>query len=141
HGAVQPGGGEVGLAVDVQDGARRAGRIGREQGSLEELVRVTFHQVAVLEDAGLAFLAVDDEVLGLPDGMPAGLPLGGGRKERAAPPLEARGLHGLDQLERRTAEGAGERPVRAADERVVLVFRVYGAAPGHEYEFLDNQAV
>src|SRR5881296_1365300 len=67
---------------------------------------------------------------------PARLPLDRGRKEGAATSLEARGLHGLDQLERRTVEGAGERPVRAADERVVQVFRIHRAAPSHEHAFL-----
>src|SRR5882672_2329089 len=53
---------EMRLAVDIEVHAARAGRIGREQGAFEQPVGITFHEVTVLENARLAFLAIDDEI-------------------------------------------------------------------------------
>ena len=50
------------LAVDVEVNAGRLRRVRCEERALEEPVRIALHEVAVLEDSGLALFGVDDEV-------------------------------------------------------------------------------
>jgi hypothetical protein len=114
-----------GLAVDIEDGARGPGREGREQHGLQHAVRIAFHQVAVLEDAGLAFLAVDDEVLRRSGGGPAPRPLHGRLEVGATPAGEAGGAHLLDdRLRPAVVECAREGLVGAVTERVADVVRI-----------------
>src|SRR2546427_9671899 len=104
---------QPGLAVNIQDGARGAGGVRGEQHGLEEPVRVALHQMAVLEDAGLALFAVDDEVLRRARRRTARRPLHRRRKIRAAAPGETRRAYLLDdQLGPGALECQHQRRVR-----------------------------
>src|SRR5688500_4813948 len=88
-----------------------------DEGAFDELVRIALHQVPVLEDARLPLLAVDDDVLRLAGRGPARFPLARRGEERAAAPEQARGLDGLDDLERRSIEGARQGAIGAMQQR------------------------
>src|SRR5438132_12351033 len=75
HGPVEALGREVGLAVYIKDGPAGPGRVSGEQHALEDLMRIALHQVAVLEDARLALLAVHHPVFRLARFLAARLPL------------------------------------------------------------------
>ena len=87
---------EIGLAVDVEDAARGAHRESGQQHAFEQQVRIALHQVAVLEDPGLALLAVHHDELGCAPGRAAALPLHRRLEVRAAPSLEAGRAHLVD---------------------------------------------
>ena len=77
--------GEIGLAVHVEIDVARPRGVGGQERALEQPMRVALEEVAILEDAGLALLAVDDEVLGLarrPAGRPPTSPPRGSRRRR-----------------------------------------------------------
>src|SRR3989475_6977362 len=119
HGDTEALGRKVGLPVDIEDGARGAGGVRGEQRGLEEPVRVALHQVAVLEDAGLALLPVDDEVLWGALRLAARGPLLRRLEVGAAAPGEARRAHLLDHpLGARVLERVHQRRVRPVADRV-----------------------
>ena len=130
HGLGAPLGGEPRLAVDVEDAPARAGGVRGEEHPLEEPVRVGLHQMAVLEDPGLALLAVRDQVLRRAARGAAALPLHRGREVGAASAEEARGLHGGgDGAGVARVESAGEGGVAPRAERVVERARADRAPP------------
>ena len=89
--------------------------VGRDERALEHLVRVAAQQRAVLERAGLALGAVDDDGRRLAAAQPGdGAPLGAGREPGAAPPAQPRGLDHLDEGRRLDGPGGLERPPAAA---------------------------
>src|SRR5262249_62220285 len=55
-------GGELGLAVYIEDGARGAHDVRGDQRGLEQPVRVAFHEVAILEDPRLALLPLHPQL-------------------------------------------------------------------------------
>ncbi len=76
-------------------------RIDRETGdedAFEQLVRVLFHQHAVLAGAGLALVGVDDDVFGFRRGLRNEAPLQAGWKTGAAAATQARRFHLVDDL-------------------------------------------
>src|SRR5262245_2699306 len=96
-------------------------------------MRIAFHQVAVLEDAGLSLLAVDVDELRLAGGGAAGRPLGGCQEVRASPSGEGGGPHLADHALRPSVlEGGGEGFVGAVAKRVGDVARVGQTAPRQE---------
>src|SRR5207244_1217974 len=119
HGDAEALGRKLGLPVDIEDRARGAGRGRGGQRGLEEPVRVALHQVAILEDAGLAFLAVDDEVLRGALRLAARCPLHRRLEVGAAAPGEARRAHLLDHpLGPRVLERVHQRRVRPVADRI-----------------------
>jgi hypothetical protein len=50
------------LAADVQEALRQTGGVARNQTAFDQLVRIAFHQEAVLIGARLRFVTVDNEV-------------------------------------------------------------------------------
>ena len=97
-------------------------------------MRVALHEVPVLEDAGLALLAVDDEVLRRPPRRAARRPLHRRREIGAAAAGEARRAHLFDHpLGPRVLEGQRERRVRAVAERIGDVRGVREAAALEEH--------
>ena len=62
HGVGHALGREMRLAVNVEVNAGRLRCVRCEERALEEPVRIALHEVAVLEDSGLALFGVDDEV-------------------------------------------------------------------------------
>src|SRR5215831_7969702 len=98
--------------------------------------------MTILEDAGLTFLAVHDEVLGRSRGAACPFPLEGGGEIGAAPPPQARRLHRLDNgLGAARLEGGGQRSVRAAPDRVLDVVRLHVPAAGSELTALVREHV
>ena len=122
------GHGVLGADIDVALG--RAGGHARDDHALDDLVRVALHAGAVHECAGVALVAVADDVLDGLFRMCRDLrPLAPGREARAAAAAQAGIAHGLDDLVRLHLEqGLGQRAV-AADGQVLLDgFRVDVAA-------------
>ena len=112
HRARQALGGELGLAVDVENHVRGARGVRGEQHAFQDPVRIGFHQMAVLDDAGLAFFAVHDEILRLARRVPTAFPLHRGGKEGAAASLKPGTLDLGDDGLRRGVERARERAIR-----------------------------
>ena len=126
--------------MHVDDGLRGASRVGGEQQSLEQPVGIALHQVPVLEDPGLAFLAVDDDVLRRPRGRAARRPFHRGLEVGAAAPREAGRAHLLDDaLGPALAERPRERRVAAVAERVGDVARVGEAAALEQHAVLARE--
>src|SRR5207244_5955899 len=94
--ARQPRRCQVGFAKDVEDGPGRADRVGGEQQTLEEAMRITLEEMAVLEDPGLALFAVHDHELRLARSVTACAPLDRRLEVRAAAPGQAGRTHLLD---------------------------------------------
>src|SRR5262249_9608535 len=110
---------EIGLAVHVEDAAGGAHREGGQHGALEDQVRIALHQMAILEDARLALLSVDDEELGGSAGGAAALPFHRRLKVRAAPSLQAGRADFFDHaLGAAVMEGARQPAVGPAPDRV-----------------------
>src|SRR5262245_1137545 len=86
----------MGFAVYVEVSAAHASRVRCEKRSFEEPVRIALHQVAVLEDAGLTLLAVDDEIARPAGGAARAFPLHRRYEVRSAAPAQTRALHRLD---------------------------------------------
>ncbi len=107
-GLVEGGGdallGQGHLAPDVEEGLAAADRVAGEQDALDQLVGIALHEDAVLVGAGLALVAVDDEVAG-PHAGRAEAPLDAGREAGAAPTEEAGRLDLVDHRGR----GHGQR--------------------------------
>ena len=120
-GLSHPLGGEVGLDVDVQKCFLRARGVGGDDHALQDAMGYTFHQVAVLEDAGLALLGVDHQVPRSPAGGPGALPLGAGGEVSPAPAAETGRLDLVDDLFGSHPEGAGQSGVASVDEILVDV--------------------
>src|SRR5439155_5816043 len=110
------------FAADVDEARRAADRARRDQHALDQRVRVTLEQVAVLERPRLALVGVDDEVHGPGVGLRNERPLRAGREARAAEPAEVRGLDVLDDGRGLHRLGLGPRLVAA--RRPVPVERV-----------------
>ena len=122
------GHGVLGADIDVALGG--AGGHARDDHALDDLVRVALHAGAVHEGAGVALVAVADDVLDGLFRMCRDLrPLAPGREARAAAAAQTGIAHGLDDLVRLHLEqGLGQRAV-AADGQVLLDgFRVDMAA-------------
>ncbi len=120
-----PSGREVGFTVDVEDPAARSRGEGRQQDPFKEAVGIPFHQVPVLEDAGLSLFAVDHQILWRSRRVQARLPLERSGKVRPASPLEPGRLHLFDERCRVSSlQGAGQRVVAALAEGLSHAIRV-----------------
>ena len=113
------------LAADVEEALREAGGVAGDQAALDQLVRVELHQQPVLVGAGLALVAVDDEVAG-PDALRGEAPLDAGREAGAAATEDGRradllvdglGRAGQRRLEALVAVGGEEAVERVASRR------------------------
>ena len=125
--------GQMRLAVDVEDHARSARRVGGQQRAFQEPVGIALQEVAVLEDAGLALLAVDDQVLEGAGRAARAFPLERGLEVGAAAAPQPRALDGLDEaLGLRLGQHALERLVRAATDRVGDIAGIGDAAAAHQ---------
>ena len=80
------------LAAHIHDHAFGTDRVRAEQRPFEQLVRIAFEQLAVLERAGLGLVAVHDDVR-RPFRREKAPLLGGRERAAAAPPGEAGGAH------------------------------------------------
>ena len=118
EGALEGGAGGACLAVDVDVGALEADGVVGEEDAFDEAVGIALEEVAVLEDAGFAFLGVDDEHAGLAGVGGGEPPLGGDGEVGAAAAGEASLLDGVEELLGRRGEGAVERDVGALGEDV-----------------------
>ena len=93
---------------------------GGDQHAFEETVRVGFEKIAVLEGAGLAFVAIDRHQPGRRL-LPHEAPFAAGRKPRAAEPAQPGMLERLDHLVARAlARQAGLQQVITAIDAVVM---------------------
>ena len=88
---------EVSLGVDVEVAAGSAGGEGGYQRSLQEAVGQSLHDVPVLEQARLTLLGVDHQDSGTWK-VTGPLPLTGRGKVGAAPSLQARFQHAVDDV-------------------------------------------
>ena len=105
-------------------------------------MRIAFHEVAVLEDAGFSLFGVDDEVFWRPGSLARPFPLGRGREVRASAAAESRRLHGLgDVLGAPSGERLGQGGVGAAAYRVSDVLGVHGAAARGQLASLATEEV
>ena len=102
------------LTAHEDEGLRGTDGVGADEDALDDLVRVLLHQHVVLEGAGLALVAVDDEVDGL--GLPEHPPLLAGLEAGAAPPEEVGGEHLLGDRRRLHGEGLAQAVVAAGVE-------------------------
>ena len=122
------GHGVLGADIDVALGG--AGGHARDDHALDDLVRIALHAGAVHECAGVALVAVADDVLDGLFRMCRDLrPLAPGREARAAAAAQAGIAHGLDDLVRLHLEqGLGQRAVAADGQVLFDGFRVDMAA-------------
>jgi len=103
------------LAANVHVGTRRAHRVGRNQDSLDHLVRISLDEDAILEGAGLALVRVHAEIAHSFARHEGPLQPRGKASASAAP--QARGLDHGDKIRRRVfAEGLAERLIPARGE-------------------------
>ena len=86
------------FAANVDVAACAADRASRDHHSFDQLVRVHFHQRAVLAGARLAFVAIRQNVFRLAGVFGNETPLHSRRKARAAAPAQIRFLHFVDDL-------------------------------------------
>jgi len=104
--------------VDIPFG--RADGVSADDHALENAVRIAFHQAAVHVSAGIAFVAVADDVFRRAVRPAAAFPFDAGRKSSSAPSAEPRFFHFIDHAFRRHfGQGFGQRAV-AADNQIVL---------------------
>ena len=76
----------------------RADGKGADDHALQNAVRIALHQAAVHKRAGVALVAVADDVLDFVMGLAGGLPLVAGGEASATPAAQARLLHLVDNL-------------------------------------------
>ena len=117
------------LASAVDEGLLGSRRVGRDDGPLDDLVRVALDQHVVLERRRLALVAVHDEVGGR--GLAQHRPLAAGREAGAAAPEEARLVDLRGDVRRRHRQRLAETFVAAGGEVALEGVRV-GQAPIRE---------
>src|SRR5690606_18127117 len=103
---------ELSAAVDVD--VLGANRVGADQASFDELVRIPADELPVLERAGLRLVRVADQVVGLAGVLRHEGPLHAGREARPATAAETRLLDGVDDLLGRHAQRLAQSRVAAA---------------------------
>jgi hypothetical protein len=125
--------GERILGADVEVAAGGANRVGRDDQALEHAVRIAFQHAAIHVGAGVAFVAVADDVLGRALNGARDLPLEPGGEAGAAAAAQAAGFHfGDDVLRLHAAEDAHQALVDTVAQAVLKVFRVEFAAITHD---------
>ena len=80
------------FTTDVQEALRESGRVTRDQATLDQLMRITFHQQSVLVGARLALVAVHHEVA-RPHSLRRETPLRTGWETRTATTEDRRVLY------------------------------------------------
>ena len=106
------------LAADVEEALREAGGVAGDQAALDQLVRIELHQQAVLVRAGLALVAVDDEVA-RPHALRREPPLHAGREAGAAAPEHGGRADLLVDGLRRAPQRGSEAGVAVGGEEAV----------------------
>ena len=114
------------FAADVDVGEVDIRREGGDGEAFDQLVRILVQDVAVLESAGLGFVAIDDDVVGLAVVVFDEAPLGTGREARSTASAEVGGLDHIDDLAGLHAERLFEGLVAAVGEVGLDVRRVAG---------------
>ena len=92
----------------------RAHGMGRDNHPFDGAVRVFLHENAIFEGAGLGFVGVAHDVLGLASRLRRSLPLDAGGKCRAAAADQPRSLQLRDHILRRHRQGFFQSSVTAA---------------------------
>ena len=114
------------FAADVDVGEVDIRREGGDGEAFDQLVRILVQDVAVLESAGLGFVAIDDDVVGLAVVVFDEAPLGTGREARSTASAEVGGLDHIDDLAGLHGERLFEGLVAAVGEVGLDVGRVAG---------------
>ena len=129
-------------AIDVADAGAHG--IAGDGHAFQDPVGVAFHDVAVLDGAGLAFIGVADDVLGGDGAGPGEGPFEPGGEAGAAPASEARVLHRVDHLFRGHGQGLFQAVVAAPGQIVVQAHGVDLIHVGQEHQLIaagqDNRS-
>ena len=88
----------------------RADREAGDRHALDQHERIAFHQHAVGECAGIAFVGVADDELALARRVGGGLPLDAGREPRAAATAQSRLRHQFDRCGRSDLDARARCP-------------------------------
>ncbi len=131
-GFVQPLGGKIVFAPDIDEDPLGLDGEGADDGRLDQLVGIVLHDDPVFERARLGLVRVDHQIAG-EDALGQEAPLDAGREACAASPADAAGLDGVHHLLGLLALEDGPSQFIAAVGQIgldlVAVRRVH---PGHE---------
>ena len=135
--------GERRLPVDVDEGEVHADGVGGDADALDQAMGVGLHEGAVLEDAGLPLLGVDDEDRGAVAGGSGagGAPLAVDGEVGPATAAQAGGFYRVDDLLGRDGERRLEADVGASGPGLVEGGGVDVASPGEEAAGLGREKV
>ncbi len=132
----EPRGREWVLAADVDEALLGTRRVAGDRERLQDGERIVLHQDPVLERAGLGFVGVADEVVGLDRLLRDRLPLHTCGERRAAPPLELRVLELGDHALGTELDRPPERLVATVRPVVIERRRIDDADPAEQSELL-----
>ena len=135
-GLIQPIHGQVIFtpAIDVADAGAHG--VAGDGHAFQHPVGIAFHDVAVLDGAGLAFIGVADDVLGGDGAGPGEGPLEPGGEAGAAPAPEAGVLHRVHHLFRGQGQGLFQAVVAAPFQIGVQAQRIDLIHVGQEHQFI-----
>ncbi len=135
-GLIQPVHGQVIFAPDVDVADAGAHGVAGDGHAFQHPVGIAFHDVAVLDGAGLAFVGVADDVLGGDGAGPGEGPLEPGGEAGAAPAPEAGVLHRVHHLFRGQGQGLFQALVAAPFQIGVQAQRIDLIHVGQEHQLI-----
>ncbi len=124
------------LAAQVDEAHLRADGEAGDDGAFNDSVRIVQKDQVIFAGAGLAFVAIDEDVLGLGGLLGNEGPLHARREARAAAAAQAAGLHLVDDPFGALGEALLHGLIAAEFEIAVDVRRAHAKAAGDDLDFI-----